>query len=408
MIKNLLFSLLFLSSIYVNSQINFEEGYFIDNSGKKTTCFIKNIDWKNNPTEFEYKLTTEGDLKNESIRTVKEFSIIDYSKYIRATVDIDKSSEQIEKLSINRNPIFKKEQLFLKVLVEGTASLFKYEEGNLTRYFYNVQNSEIKQLVFKSYKTSNNKIATNNYFRQQLLNSLKCSTISEKELGKLSYEKKSLTNFFVKYNSCNNSESINFEEKNKKDLFNLNVRPRFNSSSFKMENAISNIRNADFGSEQSFGLGLEAELILPFNKNKWALSVEPTYQSFKGGKTITTSNVVNGTVNSVIEYKSIELPFTLRHYFYLNDDSKIFVNASYIIDFSLDSFIGLMRVDDSSIFGQLETESRPNVALGLGYKFKDKYSLEIRYLTGREILGGYTYYRSDYKTLSVIIGYTLF
>ncbi len=40
------------------SQISYEEGYYVDNSSQKINCLIKNIDWKNNPTKFEYKMST--------------------------------------------------------------------------------------------------------------------------------------------------------------------------------------------------------------------------------------------------------------------------------------------------------------------------------------------------------------
>lgn len=54
--KNILsFLLLFIVNNFYG-QINFEKGYFKDNNGKQTDCFIKNEDWKNNPYTFKYKL----------------------------------------------------------------------------------------------------------------------------------------------------------------------------------------------------------------------------------------------------------------------------------------------------------------------------------------------------------------
>ena len=58
-IITLTYSLLFLSFIGF-TQIRFEKGYFITNYGKRIDCFIKDIDWKNNPTKFDYKLNEEG------------------------------------------------------------------------------------------------------------------------------------------------------------------------------------------------------------------------------------------------------------------------------------------------------------------------------------------------------------
>lgn len=158
--KKLLFILTIILTTHCFSQISFESGYYIDNSNQKIKCLIKNIDWKNNPTQFKYKLTKTSDAKEITIKSVKEFGIDNVSKYIRCSVNIDKSSEYLNKLSNDKEPLFNEEELFLKVLIEGEASLYHYsEDGNLKRFFYDTQNTNIKQLIFKSYKNFENKIA---------------------------------------------------------------------------------------------------------------------------------------------------------------------------------------------------------------------------------------------------------
>ncbi len=81
------------------SQISFEKGYYIDNSKQKTECLIKNIDWKNNPTTIEFKLSENGETFPADIKTIEEFGIYNVSKYIRNIVKIDNSSDNIERLS---------------------------------------------------------------------------------------------------------------------------------------------------------------------------------------------------------------------------------------------------------------------------------------------------------------------
>lgn len=393
--KQLLFLLTIILSFNCYSQISFEKGYYIDNSNQKTNCLIKNIDWKNNPTEFEYKLSENSESKKVTIKSIKEFGIDNFSKYIRSIVNIDRSSENINKLSNDRNPIFKEEELFLKVLVEGKANLYLFEDGSLRRYFFNKENTTIEQLVFKSYKTSNDKIGKNNRFKNQLWNNLKCPNFKITKVENLDYQKNDLIDFFVKYNECNGEKNINYEEKQKKDLFNLSIRPGFNSSSLSIQNSASSSRNTDFDNELGFRFGIEAEFIMPFNKNKWSLIIEPTYQYFKSVKEITNQS-------AKADYKSIEIPVGVRHYFFLNENSKIFINGSFIFDLSNDSVIDFESGTD------LEIKTRNNLAFGIGYKHNDKYGLELRYQTSREILSNYIYWSSDYSTLSVIFGYSLF
>lgn len=404
----ILFILNTIVSFNCYSQITFENGYYINNANQKINCLINNVDWKNNPTAFDYKLSENSEPKRLTIKSVKEFGIHNISKYVRSTVNIDRSSEDIDNLSTVRNPIFNEEELFLKVLVDGKPSLYQYTDGKLSRYFYEKNNSDIEQLIFKSYKIDGSKIGRNNRFRQQLLNNLKCSNFSTSKIQNLGYSKNELVNLFIDYHNCNNQEYINFEKKQKRDLFNLTFRPRLNSSSLVIQNSSPYIaRNTDFDSKIGFGFGIEAELILPFNKNKWGIAIEPTYRSYKSQKTTTVDNVSGGILTANVNYNSIEVPVSLRHYFFINTNSKIFINTSYLMDFSSKSSIEFTRNDGSSL-SSLNIKTRNNIAFGIGYKHNDKYSLEIRLQTNREVLGDYTFWSSEYKTSSIIFGYSLF
>ena len=399
--KQLLFLLIAILSLNCYSQISFEKGYYIDNANQKTNCFIRNIDWANNPTKFEYKLFENGESKKATIKSIKEFSIYSISKYIRSTVNIDRSSENINKLSTDRNPIFNEEELFLKVLVEGKSNLYEYTDGNLNRYFYTKANSDIEQLIFKSYKTIEITVGKNNRFRQQLLFNLKCPNFKMSKIESINYNKNDLVHFFTEYSECHNNDLVNFEIKQKKDLFNLTIRPRLNSSSLKIQNSTSNY--IGFENKTKFGFGFEAEFILNFNKNKWAIAFEPTYQSFKSEKTTNVNNVSGGILIAEVDYNIIEVPVSLRYYLFLNKNSKIFINASFIFALNSKSSIEFKRADNSSL-NSLEIATRNNLAFGIGYKLYDKYSLEVRYLSGREILN----LNSDYRTSSIIFGYSLF
>jgi hypothetical protein len=153
----------------IYAQITFEKCYFISNSNEKVNCLIKNNDWKLNPSEIKYKLSENSEAKTAYLKGVKEFGFFGDAKYVRRNIKIDRSSSNINNLSKQRNPVFKEEQIFLKLLIEGEASLYIYEDIGLKRYFYNINSSNIEQLVFKSYVTDKNQIKKNNLFKQHLL-----------------------------------------------------------------------------------------------------------------------------------------------------------------------------------------------------------------------------------------------
>ena len=289
--------------------------------------------------------------------------------------------------------------MFLQILVDGKFKLYEYKDENLIRFFFQKSNTnKIEQLVFKNYKSANdNLIRENNGFRQQLLSNLKCKNIKVKDIKKIKYKKNELANLIEKYNHCEGIESINFVKKQKKDLFNLTIRPRLNSSSLFIQNNSNTYTNTDFGSKVSFSMGIEIESILPFNKNKWSVIFEPTYQYFNSQKEVLDSNATNIKV----EYKSIEVGIGIRHYLFLNDNSKLFINGLYIRDFPSKSKLNYNSGIESEI------SSDQNFGYGIGYNQNDKFSLELRHQTKRALLYDNSF-ESDFKTFSVIIGYSLF
>ncbi|AZA82723.1 tRNA modification GTPase [Chryseobacterium lactis] len=386
------------------AQIKFEKGYFIDNSGTKKEVLIRNLDWKNNPVDFEYKTDNAGSVQKESIKNVQEFAVDGNSKYIRATVMVDRSSENLSMMSEDKAPDFKEETLFLKYIVEGKADLFYYENSNIRKYFYSTEEAQPKQLIYKPYYIDQGSVGYNEDYKKQIADHLKCG-ITGQQLQNLNYSAKDLTKIFIKYNECSGNQMVNYENQNtKKSFFHLNVRPGVNFSSFETTHNYSyEPVKTDFGSYTSFRIGLELEYVLPFNKNKWALFLEPTYQYYKGSKEITENagSYFEYKYTATTDYKSIEVPMGVRHYFFLNDRSKIFVNAAYVLDFNLNSSIKFDRTE-------LDVTSGNNFVFGAGFKYNDKFSAEVRVGTSRTLLRDYVSIDSNYKTVSLILGYTLF
>ncbi len=377
------------------AQIRFEPGYFIDNHGQRTDCLIKNVDWKNNPVSFFYKTTEEAAPLREVIDSVMEFGINGTSKYIRAAVDIDRSSEVINDLSPVRNPVYSREVLFLKVLVDGKADLYIYEDINLVRYFLSTETSAIRQLIFKSFITPELKLGVNNDFRQQLWVNLKCERISMSDVEQIEYDKNSLVDLFEKYNNCNASHPVSFGHKEKKDLFNLSVRPGVCFSTISILNNSNTRQKANFNNIPGLITGLEAEFVMPFLKNKWSFILEPGFLFLNTG-----TESKNDRID--VEYKSLELPIGIRHYFFLNEKAMIFLNVSLNINAPIKSGV---YFDSGTIF---KIESTPNLLLGAGFKYNSRYSIEVRYRFNRNILTNYIYWHSNYKSFSVILGYTIF
>src|SRR6218665_4044562 len=178
--KQILFiALILFLTLKSYSQIGFEKGFIVTENNPKTECLIENMDWKNTPVNFRYRLSDTSPIINADIRSVKEFGITGQNKFIRAVVNIDRSTKNLQNMPKGKDPVFRQENLFLQVLMEGNASLYLYDDGTVRRFFYKTNSSEIKQLVYKTYflNDDTDQIAKNNYFREQLYLDLKCDNI---------------------------------------------------------------------------------------------------------------------------------------------------------------------------------------------------------------------------------------
>jgi hypothetical protein len=396
--------LIFLTIGNVSAQIVFEEGYIVNNFDEKIKCLIKNVDWNKNPDEFLYKLTNESEVLTGTIENIKEFGISSSAtKHIRATVKIDQSLNEISYLTNSRNPLYKTETVFLKVLIEGKASLYVYVFGNEIRFFFSSSNYSYEPLVYKKYLNGKN-VLENDTYKQQLLNTLTCSNLENVKFETLKYRRKDLERIFSLYITCVQATFVSYVPHKESKWLNFSVRPGISYQKISIDNLTLPSENIDFKAEPGVRLGLEFEFILPYNKNKWSIILEPTYRSYSSDETELNSQ--NNNKRSVT-YNSIEIPVGLRHYFYLPNKTAFFCNASYVFDLPVNSEISFFNANGVKA-DELELASRSNLFIGVGYKIPKNFSFELRYSTNRNILANYLYWKSAHSAVSLIIGYKLF
>lgn len=164
--------------------------------------------------------------------------------------------------------------------------------------------------------------------------------------------------------------------------------------------------------ELAFKIGAELEYIFPINNNKWSVFVEPTYQSYNSSGQIhigdiiglnpSSGNIVTSPVyqDGKLNYESIELPIGLRHYFFLNEKNKIFINAGIIFSSVIN---GKINFNDSTSI-EIKDDALINYFLGLGYDFNNKLSLEFRYNSPRDLTLFYSG-ANNFNNASLKLGY---
>ncbi|QOG03536.1 hypothetical protein [Flavobacterium sp. MDT1-60] len=410
--KKLLLLTLFLYFSAVNAQISFEKGYFISNNGTKTECFIKNIDWYNNPVDFKYKLSVDDtDIKTETIATAKEFGVENGASFKRATVKIDMSDNRLENISTTKNPVWKEDTLFLKIVTQGQATLYYYVNKDMVRFFYETANVPTEQLVFKEYlliddQTNAKTTEENNYFKQQLFNNVKNENTSENEIKRLTYKTEPLVKYFLKYNDADAATIEKTINTKNKGIFYLKVSAGASFTSLTVDGAESSgYQNAKYDNKVQPTFGLEAEYIFPFNKNKWSAFMGLFYQKYEDsqdyGVLYSVTNSQHVEHPSTVKYSGFSLPVGVRHYFFLNQNSKIFINGAYVVTLG-------GKFTYESKYVNLDGKTQGNFACGIGYNFKNKISTEIRYNAGKNLLNNYMPFSTNFSSVDLLVSYTVF
>lgn len=400
--------LVFGFSLPMFSQINYEPGYIINENGSKTECLIKNIDWKDNPTRIKYKMGEDADSRYAELKETKEFAIYDGPKFIREKVKINRTSDHvINKMDSSPNPEFKEETIFLKVLIEGEISLYSYVDERLTRFYYSTPDSDIEPLIYKRYiDIEEMKVGANELFKQQLFNMMKCEGLTINRFMKLSYLQSDLMKIYEAYYDCTNKEFTQYVKK-KKQIFNFTIRPGIDLTAMSMDSRYLHYGDINFDRELSFRFGFEMEYILPFNKKKWGFFIESTYQYYKTKLSKSDPSVGGGILNSKVDYSTLSVPIGIRHYFYFNDQSKMFLNTGVMFHKTFKSEAELLNMDYQSL-ALIDVEVKIHFLLGAGYKLNDKYSFELRYLNGSRKLSfenaGWT---AKMNSIELVFGYTL-
>jgi hypothetical protein len=422
--KTLLILLFWSFTFSVSAQGNFEMGYFIDNEGKRTDCLIRNYDRKVNPFQIEYKLTTDGAVEIGGLSQIKEFEIFNtIHKYQRFTVNIDRSSNDVDNLSSSREPDFKEETLFLRVLVEGRATLYTYfERGGLNRNFFKMDDSEVEQLVYKRYSNAG-QLGENESYKHQLRYYLTCASISGNDFDDLYYQQKHLVSLFNKFNECSGGNYIDYTSRKKKGNFGLAVTGGANISALETTQKVHTTGGKIYKSYThdmtvSPLVSLEAEYNFTFNNGKWYAFIEPTFQQFKYKSDFSYTMRLQGGYEFIskgtlsVNYDHIAIPLGIKYAAISTENSSVTIHAAGVFNFLLnnsntyDGTLGF-NMGQGLDFRKEKHFQIPSAILGVGYKYK-KFSLEADYHLNKTAVAADYWEIKFVNSVSLMLGYSLF
>jgi hypothetical protein len=379
------------------AQIEYEEGYLINNDSVRIPCQIFNKAWDYNPGQFQFRRQPNGPEQVGTLDDVREFGTSGGYKYVRAELLVDQSTDDLQKVGTNKDPIWATERIFLKVLVEGKATLYhlKTNDGR-TRFFFSMNGGKIQQLIYKQYTPKPMELVYNDGFRQQLYLQVNCFDEEYKELTRVNYRASDLTTFFKKYNACSGDERSS-APKPLREVFRFNIKTGISTAGLSVAHTYTYVMpEVKFPTKVILMPALEGEWIMPFNKSKWSVPVEASYQQYSGEKQITYKGPVSA------QYRGFQLAFGVRHHLFLKNGSRFFINGLLNYNITDTSYSKLYLPHRTLTFSTgLNLGAGAGIAVGF-------FSAELRYYTAKTLLTSYLGWNSQYRVLSLVAGFRLF
>lgn len=388
------------------AQTNFLPGYFINKQNEKVECLIKNTDSRFAPKSIEYKIDAEAVTKKISTDSLAILEIFDKWKYQRFTTKIDVSKEKNTELTRSKEPEFEERNLLLKVLNEGDINLYALEDGRLSLFFVKEKTNAIEQLIYKEYMDEQRILRKNQLYKSQLSNYLKNGSVSNSDIANINYNKKELMDLIGKHNQHSGNDNIVYE-KVEKGVASIALKAGANIIRSGVSEASAKEYLTDFGTKLNLRAGIEIEYLLPYNNYKWALVSDPAISIYQAQNEEQVSFISDGVVKSAIKYNAIELPLGIRYYHKLNDASRLYATASYVINFSSNSTLEYSRSNDV-LLKEIAIRPRWNLYFAMGYKFNDKMGVEMRIYNNQLIIYRYSTWDIKYQVASLQLSYKLF
>lgn len=396
------FLIVFLFSSLVFSQDSFKQGYYIDNASTKINGLILDSNPYNNPSEIVFKVNETDAAKTIGIESIKEYSISERNtRYKRFKVEIDVNytmSNNIDKIASTK---VENTSLF-KVLVEGELSLYKLVINDKVVFFYK-QKEELtpKQLENTSYTNNNGTLSeTNGYFRRQLIKSMNCNDFkSIPSFLELAYTEKELIKLFKEYNTCVNSDYVEYKENTQAEKASWKFTPFIGMNFSTLKYNLLESPFSPSSSLSSINFGVETSLILPYNNKAYEVFFSIGIDKVDD---VSSGSYRSGTFSEIFEnltFKSTLINFNLgpRYNYYLNQKSKLFFDASvglsipnddiiyeYYTETTIDDVFYTTQGQDRSY----KTDSALFFNFGMGYCFNNKFGIDLRYSTPKEYLEG--------------------
>lgn len=273
-------SIIFISFVSANSQVNFEPGYILQQNGDTTHGYIDDRHWKINPDYIYFNPGHDGLTMRYGPSAIAGFGMRG-AIYKSAAVDREQALNSFGTQKFESTVLTKRDTVFLKTLIGGTKRLLYLGDENEYNQFYIDQDGKYTLLLYKRYlKMQDGKTGylENRTYIGQLIDYLKdCPGIAG-ELTEIKYKRKELQQLFLNYYSCIHSSAVFQSIKEK-----ITTQTGF---LIGMSNTKINLKKTNpyagvtFNSSSMISGGLYLDQVYPFNQHKYSWHNELIFTSY--------------------------------------------------------------------------------------------------------------------------------
>lgn len=389
-----------------------QAGYYVTNNGNRIEGYFKTTDFTNFSL-LEFKEKSENSFSKLNKEDVSEYGVGVEYRFVKKTFKID-SSKNLNKrrLTSSYEPEWQTITDFLNVLVEGKAELYAYSTAKGGEYFlYTIPTEGIKlqQFVYKNYMRSHTQVAQNTTYIQQIVDNLMCDNGTVINYRAVDYDEDDLINVFENYNACNNVEFITYTNNTGKGYeMKFSVFAGIYNTSYSVTDTKPESGTENFISP---GVGVEAALVFP--SEKWEVFMRAEFESISSeatGKYVRSYNTEVGDY----EITAAILNFYpgVRYNFKSEKKYKLFADLAVGLNIPVSGDIKFTRsiLIDSGVYGSDTYEYNLNAAtsanIGIGYTYNKKYSIALRYETGKNLGGTSSNYKVKLSRIGLNFIYT--
>jgi hypothetical protein len=379
------------------SQNRFENGYYLDKDRNKIPVEIEQKSWTT-WSNSSLKIKENGEIRNIPMEDLQGFGIDGKIKFIREEVEIERSSDFLKDMDRDPKPVFQKEEVLLKVIVEGDYSLYLFLDGQAKKFFYRINDGEITQLVRKQYIEGHPPeeiIMVNSLYKKQLEDIAVCSTEGEN----IRYELYELKRFFINQNECNNSAVDYALKREWRSKLGMNAGAGLVYNSAQVTRSFSSFDLQGI----SPAIMLELEYKIPtihhefninltgyFNKMDFSDEVEFTYSLEPREVTFTHSEVFVGIGGD--------------YTYFLNNKSALVMGAGYYFPFILED---TRYTETVSRLDLQDNRSSPFPGIFLGYNY-NSFLFKAEVFFPRKLMESTNSFEVNMSRLALSLAYRIF